>query len=58
MQHDQVRQADVLHVNTVKYRMNQIMEFLQCDLKDGDTFCKVHLSLKILEYKATLCKKS
>ena len=47
-----------LHVNTVKYRMNQIMEFLQCDLKDGDTFCKVHLSLKILEYKATMRKKS
>lgn len=46
-----------LHVNTVKYRMNQIMEFLQCDLKDGDTFCKVHLSLKILEYRATLGKK-
>lgn len=46
-----------LHVNTVKYRMNQIMEFLQCDLKDGDTFCKVHLSLKILGYRATLGKK-
>ena len=46
-----------LHVNTVKYRMNQILEFLQCDLKDGDTFCKVHLSLKILGYRATLGKK-
>lgn len=39
-----------LHVNTVKYRLNQILDILQCDLKDGDTFCGVFMSLKIKHF--------
>lgn len=38
------------HVNTVKYRLNQIQEILQCDIKDGDVFCQVYLSLKIRKF--------
>lgn len=39
-----------VHVNTVKYRIKQISEVLECDLKDGQAFFRAAMSVRILKY--------
>lgn len=39
-----------VHVNTVKYRIKQISEVLECDLKDGQAFFRAAMSVRILRY--------